>query len=121
MVLRAQAGEQAPQPRAAAAAALRGPEFLRALLAAREGRLLSLLGAALAAGGPHPSKEAQFDTWMKQQSDLVQASAVDADRPSFQHSAASNAKGTAAGPPIGFGIRGPQCTVTTHDRAPSGA
>lgn len=42
--------------------------------AAREGRLLALLGAAMTSAGQHPSKEEQFDIWMKNESDLVQAS-----------------------------------------------
>lgn len=68
----AQAGQRAPQPLASAASSLRNSDFLLQLLVAREGRCLSLLTAALAASGVHPSKEEAFDIWMKQQSDLVQ-------------------------------------------------
>lgn len=67
-----QAGTQPLQPRQAAAAVLRNPDFLRALFTAREGRLLALLAGAVSAAGGQPSKEEAFDTWMKQESDLVQ-------------------------------------------------
>jgi len=73
---RMQAGQRAPQPLASAASSLRNSDFLLQLLVAREGRCLSLLTAALAASGVHPSKEEAFDIWMKQQSDLVQATAL---------------------------------------------
>lgn len=41
------------------------------MFVAREGRLLSQLAAAMAAAG----KAATFEVWMKQQSDVVQATA----------------------------------------------
>ena len=59
-------------PVTAAAAALRGASALLAVFNAREGRLLALLGAAMASAGVRHSKEEQFDIWMKQESDLVQ-------------------------------------------------
>jgi acyl-CoA oxidase len=67
-----QAGSRPPRPWQAAEAALRSAEYLRALFATREGRLLALLGSAVAGSGVQPSKDEQFDTWMKQESDLVQ-------------------------------------------------
>jgi hypothetical protein len=70
-----QAGTRPPRPWQAAEAALRSPEYLRALFATREGRLLALLGSAVAGSGVQPSKDEQFDTWMKQESDLVQVRA----------------------------------------------
>lgn len=47
-------------------------ETLRAVAVAREGRLLGQLAAAMAAAGA----AATFEVWMKQQSDLVQATAA---------------------------------------------
>lgn len=57
---------------AADAGALRSHSALLAIFVAREGRLLAQLGHKMAAAGERHSKEEQFDTWMKQESDLVQ-------------------------------------------------
>lgn len=73
---RMQAGRLAPVAWGRATEALREPSYLVELLTAREGRCLSSLTSALAASGVHPSKEDSFDIWMKQQSDLVQATAL---------------------------------------------
>lgn len=59
---------------AADPAALRGSSALLAVFVAREGRLLAQLGRKMDGAGARHSKEEQFETWMKQESDLVQVS-----------------------------------------------
>ncbi|GFR45198.1 hypothetical protein Agub_g6590 [Astrephomene gubernaculifera] len=74
-------------PTGSAALSLLGDlALLRRLLAVREGRLIRQLGAAMAAaaaasnaggsGAAGGAQEATFETWMKRESDLVQATAL---------------------------------------------